>query len=220
MFGRVAHQHNMQHTSTPNTAVDARLIWGVGCCREPYLLRSCALSVSSLAVGYVCMTAATNIWLLLPSVVLRSLGSATLWIYSTLLLQFRVPNEIQGEPESRWQCNRNTYLEHRRTAAAHEALCIGSPCAGLGSVQLMRRLQRASSKGHLSTTLHTEVCRYKSRWAAAAGRVFALEMAFYVSTEMVSLLLGGVLFDRLHLTTRGVAAVMACVGVCCAVSRF
>ena len=44
-------------------------------------------------------------------------------------------------------------------------------------------------------------------------------MAFYVFTEMVSLLLGGVLFDRLHLTTRGVAAVMACVGVCCAVSR-
>jgi hypothetical protein len=55
--------------------------------------------------------------------------------------------------------------------------------------------------------------------ATAAGRVFALEMAFYVSTEMVSLLLGGALFDRLHLTTRGVAAVMACVGVCCAVSR-
>lgn len=43
------------------------------------------------------MTAAGSIWVLLPSVTVRSLGSAALWIYSTLLLQFRVPNEIQGE---------------------------------------------------------------------------------------------------------------------------
>lgn len=78
---------------------------------------------------------------------------------------------------------------------------------------------RASSNGRVFITPHDEVSARSLHWAAAAGRVFALEMAFYVSTEMVSLLLGGVLFDRLHLTTRGVAAVMACVGVCCAVSR-
>jgi len=49
-----------------------------------------------LALGYVLMTAARSIAFLLPSVVIRSLGSAALWIYSTLILQFRVPNDIQG----------------------------------------------------------------------------------------------------------------------------
>jgi hypothetical protein len=60
---------------------------------------------------------------------------------------------------------------------------------------------------------------FDARGISAAGRVFALEMAFYVSTETISLLLGGVMFDKLHLSTRGVASVMAAIGFCCAVSH-
>lgn len=47
--------------------------------------------------GYLLMTAAPSTSFLLPAVVIRSLGSATLWVYSTLLLQYRVENRIQGE---------------------------------------------------------------------------------------------------------------------------
>lgn len=50
-----------------------------------------------------------------------------------------------------------------------------------------------------------------------AGRVFALEMAFFVSTETASGLMGGVMFDDWHLGTRGVAAIMCGVAAACAV---
>ncbi len=56
------------------------------------------MAFASLAFGYGVMTAATNMAALFPSVVIRSLGSSVMWIYSTLLLQFRVPNHIQGAP--------------------------------------------------------------------------------------------------------------------------
>lgn len=60
------------------------------------MLRSTAGAFGSLMVGYVLMTAAPSIAFLLPAVVVRSLGAATLWVYSTLLLQYRVENRIQG----------------------------------------------------------------------------------------------------------------------------
>ena len=47
-------------------------------------------------VGYALMMIAPGIAALLPAVVVRSLGAATLWVYSTLLLQYRVENRIQG----------------------------------------------------------------------------------------------------------------------------
>ena len=42
------------------------------------------------------MAAAPSAAFLLPAVVIRSLGAAVLWVYSTLLLQYRVDNRIQG----------------------------------------------------------------------------------------------------------------------------
>lgn len=42
----------------------------------------------------------------------------------------------------------------------------------------------------------------------AAGRIFALEMAFYVTAESISGVGGGLMFDRLHLTTLQVSGVM------------
>ena len=45
----------------------------------------------------------------------------------------------------------------------------------------------------------------------AAGRVFAVEMAFYTVAETVSGLGGGAMFDGLHLSTQGVSGVMAVV---------
>ena len=141
-----------------NTAADTRSMWGGVPRREPYLLRSCALSVSSLAVGYVCMTAATNIWLLLPSVVLRSLGSATLWIYSTLLLQFRVPNEIQGEPE---RLQRSSYLQHKPTAAHLGAVCIPH-LRRLDLFSISAHACSASSKGRACSASHDRLCAHEN----------------------------------------------------------
>jgi hypothetical protein len=64
--------------------------------RTHHLLRSTALAFGTLMVGYALMTVAPGIVALLPAVVVRSLGAATLWVYSTLLLQYRVENRIQG----------------------------------------------------------------------------------------------------------------------------
>jgi len=47
-------------------------------------------------LGYMLMAAAPNIWLLIPSTAVRSCGSSVVWVYSTLLIQLRVPNQLQG----------------------------------------------------------------------------------------------------------------------------
>ena len=65
-------------------------------CRRHYLLRACAASFFMYFVGYLLMSAAPNIWLLLPSTVVRSIGGSIVWVYSTLLIQLRVPNHLQG----------------------------------------------------------------------------------------------------------------------------
>ena len=65
-------------------------------CRKLYLFRACAVSFSMFLVGYLLMAAAPNIWALLPSTVVRSCGSSILWVYSTLLLQQRIPNQLLG----------------------------------------------------------------------------------------------------------------------------
>ncbi len=65
--------------------------------RTQHLLRSTAGAFGTLAVGYTLMTVAPGLVTLLPAVIVRSLGAATLWVYSTLLLQYRVENRIQGE---------------------------------------------------------------------------------------------------------------------------
>ena len=65
-------------------------------CRKHYLLRACAVSFVMFFLGYMLMSAAPNIWLLIPSTVVRSCGSSIVWVYSTLLIQVRVPNQLQG----------------------------------------------------------------------------------------------------------------------------
>ena len=47
-------------------------------------------------IGYLLLVVAADIKLLLLSTAIRSAGSAVLWIYSTLMLQFAVPNELLG----------------------------------------------------------------------------------------------------------------------------
>ena len=47
-------------------------------------------------IGYLLLVVAADIKLLLLSTAVRSAGSAVLWIYSTLMLQFAVPNELLG----------------------------------------------------------------------------------------------------------------------------
>ena len=64
--------------------------------RKHYLLRACAASFLSFLLGYLLMAVAPNIWLLLPATLVRSCGSSVVWISSTLLIQMRVPNELQG----------------------------------------------------------------------------------------------------------------------------
>lgn len=46
--------------------------------------------------GYLLLVIAADIKLLLLSTAIRSAGSAVLWIYSTLMLQFAVPNDLLG----------------------------------------------------------------------------------------------------------------------------
>ncbi|DBB14556.1 TPA: hypothetical protein ACH3X3_004830 [Trebouxia sp. C0006] len=64
--------------------------------RKPQLLRSTAASFYCFVVGYLLLVFAADIKLLLVSTVVRSAGSAVLWIYSTLMLQYIVPNQLLG----------------------------------------------------------------------------------------------------------------------------
>ncbi|KAL3137427.1 hypothetical protein ABBQ32_006948 [Trebouxia sp. C0010 RCD-2024] len=64
--------------------------------RKPQLLRSTAASFYCFVLGYLLLILANNISLLLMSTAIRSAGSAVLWIYSTLMLQYLVPNQLLG----------------------------------------------------------------------------------------------------------------------------
>jgi hypothetical protein len=81
---------------------------GVGCFLGPIflnalveprpkpLLWASALAFIFLFAGAVVMAAARKLYLVLIATLIRAVGSATLWIYSTLLLQLRCPNAILG----------------------------------------------------------------------------------------------------------------------------
>ena len=60
------------------------------------MLRSTAASFYCFVVGYLLLVFAADIKLLLVSTVVRSAGSAVLWIYSALMLQYIVPNQLLG----------------------------------------------------------------------------------------------------------------------------
>ena len=67
-----------------------------GACRKAPLLRSTAASFYCFVLGYLLLIVASNISLLLLSTAIRSAGSAVLWIYSTLMLQYLVPSQLLG----------------------------------------------------------------------------------------------------------------------------
>jgi len=60
------------------------------------LLWACAASFILLFLGTLMMSLAHTMKLVLAATFVRSVGSSTLWIYSTLLLQLRTPNSILG----------------------------------------------------------------------------------------------------------------------------
>lgn len=81
---------------------------GVGCFLGPVVLNAAveprprplvwasALAFIFLFAGAALMAAARKLYMVLAASLVRAVGSATLWIYSTLLLQLRCPNAILG----------------------------------------------------------------------------------------------------------------------------
>jgi hypothetical protein len=81
---------------------------GVGCFLGPVgmnalvpprprpLLWACAGAFVLLFAGTVLMAAAESLTMVLVATLVRSIGSATLWIYSSLMLQLRCPNVLLG----------------------------------------------------------------------------------------------------------------------------
>ena len=60
------------------------------------LMWACATAFCFLFAGSVLMATARHLSMVLGATFVRGIGSATLWIYSTLLLQLRCPNAILG----------------------------------------------------------------------------------------------------------------------------
>lgn len=81
---------------------------GIGCFLGPVVLNlivaprpkplvwACAAAFCLLFVGSAFMAYAQTLFMVLAATLIRAVGSSTLWIYSTLLLQFRCPNSILG----------------------------------------------------------------------------------------------------------------------------
>ena len=91
------------------------------------------MAFGTLAVGYALMTIAPGIWTLIPAVIVRSLGAATLWVYSTLLLQYRVENRIQGERCWRLDPRLNPCQSHFQTAGSTQRSDCRCACNAGGS---------------------------------------------------------------------------------------
>ena len=60
------------------------------------LLWACVVSFGCLFAGSVVMATARNLPMVLVATLVRAIGSASLWIYSTLILQLRCPNSMLG----------------------------------------------------------------------------------------------------------------------------
>lgn len=65
-------------------------------CRPPHLMLSSALCFVFLFSGYCGLAASPEVVTTCLSTMLRSFGSSVLWVYSTLLLQLRVPDGLLG----------------------------------------------------------------------------------------------------------------------------
>lgn len=73
------------------------LVWNK-CTRnvDRELYSRCLVSFFNFFTGYFAMLFATNIFIVIVGVFLRTLGSSTLWTYSTLMIQVSVPSKLQG----------------------------------------------------------------------------------------------------------------------------
>lgn len=65
-------------------------------CRAPNLLLSSTFCYLWLMGGYTGMVFAGNVYWMCLSIMVKSFGSAVMWVYSTLLLQLRVPDAMLG----------------------------------------------------------------------------------------------------------------------------
>ena len=68
----------------------------VAFCRAPNLLLSSTFCYLWLLAGYIGMTMASNVYWMCLSIMVKSFGSSVMWVYSTLLLQLRVPDAMLG----------------------------------------------------------------------------------------------------------------------------
>ena len=66
------------------------------CCRPKRLLLSCVLCYLFLWMGYLGIAVSRHIVPMCLSIMWKSFGSAVIWMYSTLLLQLRVPDNLLG----------------------------------------------------------------------------------------------------------------------------
>jgi hypothetical protein len=105
---RFSEQPSMQLGDSSTTLGFIFAVVGLGCFLGPLAMNrlvppwapalrwGVAASYALFFLGLTLMLAAPNLALLLASTLVRSAGSATLWVYSTLLMQQRVPNQLLG----------------------------------------------------------------------------------------------------------------------------
>ena len=65
-------------------------------CRPPYLLLSAATSYLFLMFGFFGVAMSHSVIPMCLSIMVRGFGSSVLWVYSTLLIQLRVPDRLLG----------------------------------------------------------------------------------------------------------------------------
>ncbi|KAL6773868.1 hypothetical protein ACKKBG_A22825 [Auxenochlorella protothecoides x Auxenochlorella symbiontica] len=137
MNARLSDLPEMQHLGdAPQTMGYIFAMVGVGCLvgplvlnpwvppRVPLLLAACAGSLTLLSISYAVMLAAPGIGLVLLSTFIRALGSATVWIFSSLALQLRVPGALMGRV-SAWEMALYTLAESSSGLATGLALDLG-----------------------------------------------------------------------------------------------
>lgn len=60
------------------------------------MLMGCAISFLLISGAWLALAFAANIFIVLVATIVRSVGSNVVWVYSSLILQVRVPNTLLG----------------------------------------------------------------------------------------------------------------------------
>ena len=81
-------------TKSPNERCHVKLY--SLCPRPPYLLLSASFGYLFLMFGFFGIAMSHNVVTMCISIMVRSFGSSVLWVYSTLLIQLRVPDRLLG----------------------------------------------------------------------------------------------------------------------------